>query len=186
MPPCGGRLLGGAFVLATASAWIAASFLAQHLVRPDASGGQPSLHPLLLVWICTSLFSLYLPLLTAKAWACGGASRCAGPAVHCTRIQGRMHCANMLKATLLSQAAAGGARAWGRQQRAAASQPHSAPERGHGEAQQRMAAAALTQSCFFSSSSQLLLLLLHIRCCLLRSSGLRHNAPSPLRSRSPR
>jgi hypothetical protein len=43
---------------------VAASFLAQYLV----SGDQPSLHPFLLCWVCTSMFSLYLPIIACKQW----------------------------------------------------------------------------------------------------------------------
>lgn len=60
------HLLGAAFVLVTVVLWIAASFLAQSLVRPDKWGKQPQLPALLLVYICTSLFVVYLPIIHFK------------------------------------------------------------------------------------------------------------------------
>jgi hypothetical protein len=60
-------LLGSAFLACTAVTWVAASFLAQYLVSGDA----PSLHPFLLTWICTSMFSLYLPIISCRQWLIG-------------------------------------------------------------------------------------------------------------------
>lgn len=57
-------LLGCVFLACTATAWVTASFLAQSLV----SGDQPSLHPFLLTYVCTSMFSLYLPIIGCKRW----------------------------------------------------------------------------------------------------------------------
>lgn len=64
--PASSRLLGATFVLATVVLWIAASFLAQSLVRPDEWGQPAQLPALLLVYVCTSLFVVYLPILHLK------------------------------------------------------------------------------------------------------------------------
>jgi hypothetical protein len=63
-------VLGSGFVLLTTVLWIAASFLAQFLVRPDAAGSTPQLPPALLVMICTSLFSVYIPIVAIKRSCC--------------------------------------------------------------------------------------------------------------------
>jgi hypothetical protein len=60
-----GQLKGLCFVLATASIWVTASFIEQALVVSKTTG-PPTLPPLLLTWICTSLFSCYIPLLLVK------------------------------------------------------------------------------------------------------------------------
>jgi hypothetical protein len=59
------RTEGLACVLGTAVCWIAASFISQALVRPGAGGAPPRLPAPLLCYICTSLFSLYLPAVPA-------------------------------------------------------------------------------------------------------------------------
>ncbi|GBF91275.1 hypothetical protein Rsub_03595 [Raphidocelis subcapitata] len=56
------RAAGLACVLGTAVCWVASSFISQALVRPRPDGAPPPLPPFLLVYICTSLFSLYLPI----------------------------------------------------------------------------------------------------------------------------
>ncbi|WIA09997.1 hypothetical protein OEZ85_010209 [Tetradesmus obliquus] len=74
------KVLGSGFVLLTTVLWIAASFLAQFLVRPDATGSTPQLPSALLVFICTSLFSIYIPIIALKH-ACCGSYRAQAPAV---------------------------------------------------------------------------------------------------------
>lgn len=69
------KLLGCAFLGCTALAWVAASFLAQYLV----AGEQPSLHPFLLTYICTSMFTLYLPVIHIKGWLGAKSRYCFHP-----------------------------------------------------------------------------------------------------------
>ncbi|KAI8476924.1 MAG: hypothetical protein J3K34DRAFT_516184 [Monoraphidium minutum] len=52
-------------VAGTAAAWIAASYLSQALVRPAAGGAPPAVPPLLLCYISTAQFTLYLPMVAA-------------------------------------------------------------------------------------------------------------------------
>lgn len=65
-----GRLLEGlSCIVGTAICWIASSFISQALVRPGEGGEAPRLPPLLLCYICTSQFIVYLPIVgLTRAW----------------------------------------------------------------------------------------------------------------------
>lgn len=58
-----GRLiLGHTFVFIVSAIWIITSYISGALVGPD-SHGTSVIHPFLLTWLATSLFTLYLPLM---------------------------------------------------------------------------------------------------------------------------
>ncbi|KAG1661194.1 hypothetical protein FOA52_006000 [Chlamydomonas sp. UWO 241] len=62
------RSLGLTLVFATAAIWIVSSFLSASLVSSHDEH-KAAVHPFLLTYLATSLFTLYLPLLWLKDWA---------------------------------------------------------------------------------------------------------------------
>lgn len=61
------RSLGLVLIFATAGIWIVTSIVSASLVTPGSSG-TAAVHPFLLTYLATSLFTLYLPLLHFQAW----------------------------------------------------------------------------------------------------------------------
>lgn len=63
-PQAARHSLGLVLIFSTAAIWIVASFLSSSLV----SGSDATVHPFLLTYLATSLFTLYLPILKLKSW----------------------------------------------------------------------------------------------------------------------
>ncbi len=61
------RALGLLLIFATAAIWIVTSFISGSLVSSDDQH-KASVHPFLLTYLATSLFTLYIPLLHLHAW----------------------------------------------------------------------------------------------------------------------
>jgi hypothetical protein len=62
------RSLGLALIFITALIWVVSSFLSGSLVA-FSEGKAATVHPFLLTYLATSLFTLYLPYLHIHAWA---------------------------------------------------------------------------------------------------------------------
>jgi hypothetical protein len=59
---------GLAFILATSAIWIITSFLSASLVTPSEAEAKAQVHPFLLTYLATSLFTLYIPLTEMGAY----------------------------------------------------------------------------------------------------------------------
>ena len=55
-------LLGHTFIVVVSAIWVVTSYISGALVGPD-SHGSSVIHPFLLTWLATSLFTLYLPVM---------------------------------------------------------------------------------------------------------------------------
>lgn len=62
------KTLGLICLLTTSVIWVISSFISSYLVKEDGANKSAKISPLLLTYLATSLFSVYLPLIALRVW----------------------------------------------------------------------------------------------------------------------